>query len=70
MRKFDALLEVMSEDLRDWLTDGCFARVYVVGDDLVVETELCGGAIVPGKRFDSRYQVVTISRADALCFTL
>lgn len=68
--QFDDLLAVMSADLRDWLIDGCFACVYIIGVDLVVETELCGGAVVPGKRFDSKYQVVTMALSDALDFSL
>mgnify|MGYP003440484828 CR=1 FL=1 len=57
-REYDALLGYMSEDLRSVVTDGYCARVYVIGDDLVIESQLSCG-VVAGS-------VLTISRHDAL----
>ena len=57
-REYDALLGYMSEDLRSVVTDGYYARVYVIGDDLVIESQLSCG-VVAGS-------VLTISRHDAL----
>ena len=57
-REYDALLGHMSEDLRSVVTDGYYARVYVIGNDLVIESQLSCG-VVAGS-------VLTISRHDAM----
>jgi hypothetical protein len=73
-REYDSLLSFMSADFRD-LIDGLYARVYLVGSDLVIESEACGGAVqrVKNKKtgkvkrlsFDPHYEVMTVAVADA-----
>lgn len=63
-REYDALLYYMSADFRDRL-DGLYARVYLNGADLVIESEACGGAVRPGQRFDPRHEVMTVLIVDA-----
>lgn len=63
-REYDSLLSFMSADFRD-LLDGLYARVYLVGSDLVIESEACGGVCIPGKPFDPHYEVMTVAVEDA-----
>ena len=74
-KEYDALLDVMSADFRDFAVDGVFARVYLEGEDLLIESEACGGAVqrVKNKKtgkvkrlpFDPHYEVMTVAVVDA-----
>lgn len=69
-REYYELLKYMSADVRDLLVDGVYARVYLNGSDLIIESEECGGAVQydrTGKRlaFDPHYTVTTIALTDA-----
>lgn len=62
---YKALGKFTSLDFREQFINGLQCRVYLNGDDLVIESEVCDGVPAPGEAFDSKYEVMTVLVSDA-----
>lgn len=67
VRTFDRLYRYMSVSFREAFIDEMLSRVYLTDDgDLIVESQVSGGAYYPGMKIDWHYSVMTVRLIDAM----